>query len=439
MRALTLFAAAAAALWAAAAQAIDIEEVTSPGGIHAWLVNEPSLPFTALEIRFKGGSSLEAEGKRGAINLMTGLIEEGAGDLDARGFAEAREALAASYEFDVYSDALSVSARFLTENRDEAVDLLRLALTEPRFDPDAVERVRGQVLAGLRSDATDPQEIAGQAFMRMAYGTHPYGSDDSGTPESVAALTRDDVVDAFARTVARDRIYVGAVGDITADELGALLDHLLGGLPETGAPLPPPAAVDLHGQVEVIPFASPQSVVLFGQEGMARDDPDFFAAYILDQIVGGSGRQSRLMDEVREKRGLTYGIYTYLAPRELGATWQGGVQTANATVDEVIDLVRAEWARVEEEGVTAAELEEAKTYLTGAYPLRFDGNATVASILVGMQMQDLSPDYVENRNSMIEAVTEADIRRVAGELARPEALSFVVVGQPEAEVETTGG
>ena len=438
MRLTTLIVAAVAALWAPAAQAIDIEEVTSPGGIEAWLVNEPSLPFVALEIRFMGGSSLEADGKRGAINLMTGLIEEGAGELDARGFAEAREALAASYEFDVYSDALSVSARFLTENRDEAVDLLRLALTEPRFDEDAVERVRAQVLAGLRSDATDPQEIAGRAFSEMAYGNHPYGSDQSGTIESVTALTRDDVVDAYERTIARDRVFVGAVGDITAEELGALLDDLLGGLPETGAELPPVAEVALDGQVEVIPFDSPQSVVVFGHEGMDRDDPDFFAAYILDQIVGGSGRQSRLMDEVREKRGLTYGIYTYLAPRELADTWQGGVQTANATVDEVIDLIRAEWARVQEEGVTEAELAEAKTYLTGAYPLRFDGNATVASILVGMQMQGLTPDYVENRNDYIEAVTLEDIARVAGYLAKPDELSFVVVGQPEADVATGG-
>ena len=439
MRLPALIAAAVAALWAAAAQAIDIEEVTSPGGIHAWLVNEPSLPFTALEIRFMGGSSLEADGKRGAINLMTGLIEEGAGDLDARGFAEAREALAASYEFDVYSDALSVSARFLTENRGEAVDLLRLALTEPRFDEDAVDRVRGQVLAGLRSDETDPQEIAGQAFSEMAFGDHPYGSDQNGTIESVSTLTRDDVVDAYGRTIARDRIFVGAVGDITAEELGALLDHLLGDLPETGAPLPPRATVDLHGQVEVIPFDTPQSVVLFGHEGMDRDDPDFFAAYILDQIVGGSGRQSRLMDEVREKRGLTYGIYTYLAPRELADTWQGGVQTANGTVDEVIDLVKDQWQRVQEEGITEAELEEAKTYLTGAYPLRFDGNSTVASILVGMQMQGLTPDYVENRNAMIEAVTLEDMGRVAGYLAKPDDLSFVVVGQPEDDVAATGG
>ena len=431
---LALLLAAALALGSAAGAAraaVEIEEVTSPGGIEAWLVREPSLPFVALELRFRGGSSLDLPGKRGATNLMVGLLEEGAGALDAQGFAERREALAASYEFDVYSDAVSVSARFLNENRAEAVALLRAALTEPLFDPAALERVRGQVLAGLRSDETDPQEIASRAFAHAAFGAHPYGSDQSGTPESVRALTRDDVVEAWERAVARDRVYVGAVGDIAPDELGALLDALLGGLPAEGADVPEAAEVLLEGGVEVVPFDTPQSVIVFGHEGIMRDDPDYIPAFILDGILGGSGRQSRLMEEVREKRGLTYGIYTYLAPRDLGALYQGGVQTANATAGEVVEAVREEWRRMAEEGVTERELAEAKTYLTGAYPLRFDGNSTIADILVGMQMTGLGPEYVSERNDLVEAVTLEEINRVAARLLKPDGLSFVVVGAPE--------
>lgn len=432
LAALAAAAALAATLLAGPARAaVEIEEVTSPGGIEAWLVREPSLPFVALELRFRGGSALDLPGKRGATNLMTGLLEEGAGDLDAQGFAEAREALAASFGFDVYADALSVSARFLNENRGEAVDLLRSALTEPAFDPVAVERVRGQVLAGIRSDETDPQEIAGRAFADAAFGAHPYGSDGAGTEASVRALTRDDVVEAWRRAVARDRVYVAAVGDIDAGGLGALLDELLGGLPETGAPAPETAPVLLEPGVEVVPFDSPQSVILFGHEGILRDDPDYIPAFILNGILGGSGRQSRLMEEVRERRGLTYGIYSALAPRDLAATYQGSVQTANATAGEVVEAVRAEWRRLAEEGVTEAELEEAKTYLTGAYPLRFDGNATIAEIMVGMQMSDLGVDYIAERNDLVEAVTIEEINRVAERLLRTDDLSFVVVGRPE--------
>ena len=216
-----LFAAIASFFVAGSATAaVEIQEVTSPGGFKAWLVEEHSIPFAAIEIRFKGGASLDPQGKRGVINLMTGLIEEGAGDMDAQAFIRARDELAASFGFRVYDDALSVSARFLTENRDEAISLLREALVNPRFDDQAIERVRAQVLSIIRSDETDPNAIAGRAFNSLAFGGHPYGSSEDGTLESVQALTRDDIVAAHQSVLVQDRVYVGAAGDITAEELG---------------------------------------------------------------------------------------------------------------------------------------------------------------------------------------------------------------------------
>lgn len=409
---------------------VAIREVTSPGGITAWLVEEHAIPFTALEIRFRGGTSLDAPGKRGAVNLMTGLIEEGAGDLDAQGFAAARDGLAAEYRFRAGRDEVSVSARFLSENRDAAVDLLRQALIMPRFDVDALERVRGQVLSGIRGDAKDPQALAGLAFDAAAFGAHPYGSAGDGTEQSVAALTRDDILAAHAGALARDRVYVAAVGDISAAELGTLLDHLLGALPATGAPLPGRADYGLSGGVTVRDFPTPQSVIRFGQLGLTRDDPDFFAAYLMNDILGGGRFTSRLMTEVREKRGLTYGISTYLAPMDHGELMMGQFATANASVAEAIGLVRAEWAKMASEGVSEAELAAAKTYQTGSYPLRFDGNGPIARVLVGMQVEGLPIDYSATRNDKINAVTLEDIKRVAARLLRPQDLHFVVVGQP---------
>ncbi len=410
--------------------AVEIQEVISPGGITAWLVEEHSIPFTALEIRFKGGASLDRAGKRGAVNLMTGLIEEGAGDMNAQDFAKAQEALAARYDFDVYDDALSISARFLTENRDASIDLLKSALTDPRFDEDAVERVRGQVQSIIRSDATDPNEITSRAFDALAFGDHPYGSSKDGTLESVAALTRDDIVTAHADVLARDRLYVGAVGDITAEELGLLLDRLLEELPATGAPMPEPADLSLTGGVTVVPFDTPQSVAIFGHAGIRRDDPDFFAAFVMNQILGGGNFSSRLMNEVREKRGLTYGIYSYLVDKDYAQLMMGQFASANDRMAEAIRVVQDEWARIAAEGVTATELEDAKTYLTGAYPLRFDGNAQIAGILVGMQISDLGIDYIATRNDKVNAVTQEDIKRVAARLVDPDGLRFVVVGKP---------
>lgn len=410
---------------------VTIEEVVSPGGIRAWLVQEPSIPFAALEIRIRGGANLDLPGKRGAINLMVALLEEGAADMDARAFQQAREALAADFGFDVYDDAVSISARFLTENRDQAIDLLRQALVQPRFDQDAIDRVRAQVLSIIDSDALDPDRIAGDVLFDMAYGEHPYGSDINGTAETVTGLTRDDIVTAQRISLTRDRIFVGAVGDITPEALGTLLDTLLGDLPPEGPPLPDEAPYALPGGVTVVDFDTPQSVALFAQTGIERDDEDFFAAHILNHILGGGGFESRLMQEVREKRGLTYGIGTYLVPKDLSATILGSVASSNATVAQAIDVIRDEWARMASQGVTQAELDAAKTYITGEYPLRFSGNAPIAEILVGMQMIGLPPDYVVNRDDYINAVTLEDLNRVAAELLDPEGLHFVVVGQPE--------
>ncbi|MCT8330866.1 M16 family metallopeptidase [Albidovulum sediminis] len=410
---------------------VKVQQVTSPRGLHAWLVEEHALPFTALEIRFRGGTSLDRPGKRGETRLMAALIEEGAGDLDAQAFAEAREALAAEFSFDAWDDALSVSARFLTENRDASVKLLKSALTRTRFDQDAVDRVRAQVVSIIQSEDKDPDAIAGRVFDELAFGDHPYGSSRNGTVESVSALTREDMFDAQDRVMARDRVYVSAVGDITAAELGALMDDLLGELPEIGGLIPPRAELLLPPGVSVVGYDSPQSVVVFGQEGIRRDDPDFFAAFVLNHILGGQGFASRLMEEVREKRGLTYGIGTYLAPMDLAETWQGSFASANEKVAEAIGVVRTEWARIAAEGVSDAELQAAKTYLTGSYPLRFDGNGPIADILVGMQLDGLPVDYLVNRNSYVEAVTAEDIKRVAGGLLNADDLRFVVVGQPQ--------
>jgi len=415
---------------------VNIKEMTTPGGLDAWLVEEHSIPFVALELRFRGGASLDPEGQRGVTNLMVGLLEEGAGDMDSRAFARATEELAASFRYDLSDDTVSVSARFLTENRDEAVALLRASLIDPAFDQPSIDRVREQVNSVIRSNQTDPRRIAGRNLDELVYGNHPYGSSLNGTLDSVAELTRDDIVAAHKAALARDRLYVSAVGDITVEELTALLDELLLDLPAEGAPLPGQAELNLPGGVQVVEFDTPQSVANFAQPGIKRDDPDFFAAYVLNYILGGGSFESRLMQEVREKRGLTYGVYSYLADRDAAVIWMGSVASSNERVGEAIEVIRAEWAKISEDGVTAEELADAKTYLTGAYPLRFDGNAPIANIAVNMQMEELPTDYISNRNEMVNAVTLEDVNRVAKELLSPDKLTFVVVGKPEGVMST---
>lgn len=409
---------------------VDIKEITTPGGYTAWMVEDHSIPFMALRLGFKGGAALDAPDKRGATNLMTALLEEGTGDMDARAYAGALEALAASFEFNATDDAVSISARVLSENRDEAMALLRGALIAPNFEQSAIERVRGQVVSILTSDLKDPDEIAQRAFDLAAYGDHPYASSVNGTLETVAALTRDDILAAHKGAMAKDRVFISAVGDITEAELATLIDTLLEGLPETGAPMPSRAELGLEPGVFVTPFDTPQSVAIFGHSGIKRTDPDFFPTFVASTIFGGGGFNSRLMDEVREKRGLTYGIYAFLGLKDHSEIVSGRFSSSNDRIADAIEVVKAEWQSLAEEGVTQAELDEAKTYLTGAYPLRFDGNGPIANILVGMQMDGLPLSYIATRNDKVNAVTLEQINAAIARIFRPENLHFTVVGQP---------
>ncbi|WP_255006959.1 pitrilysin family protein [Roseovarius sp. M141] len=432
-RMMHLAAALATALLAAPASAeIKVQDLTTPGGIDLWLVEDHTIPFVALELRFRGGASLDLPGKRGATNLMTGLLEEGAGDMDSRAFARQAEALAANFSYSVGDDMLAVSARFLSENRDQAVGLLRESLVTPSFNQKSIDRVRAQVNSIIESDLKDPSAIVARTFDAQTFGDHPYATSKDGTLESVAALTRDDIITAHRAALVRDRLYVAAVGDITADQLTALVAGLTHGLPESSdIDLPGGAKTDLPGGITVIDYATPQSVVTFAQPGIDRDDPDFFAAYLLNQILGGGGFESRLMHEVREKRGLTYGVYSYLVDKDGAQLWMGQVASANDRVAQAIEVIKDEWQKMRDTGVTAQELEDAKTYMTGAYPLRFDGNAPIANIAVEMQVEGLPTDYIATRNDQVNAVTLEQINRVARDLLDPAKLSFVVAGKPE--------
>lgn len=409
---------------------VQAVEVTSAGGIKAWLLQDNSIPFTALQIWFAGGTSLDSADKRGAVNLMTALIEEGAGDLDAQGFARARDDLAAQFSFGSSRDGISVSAQFLTENRDAALALLATALHSPRFDQDAVDRVRAQVLAGIDSDAKDPGSIATAMSDTAIFGAHPYGTADSGTADSVNALTRDDILAAFAGAIARDRMIIAAAGDISAAQLGEALDRLLGDLPPTGAPLPARAQPQFTGGARVQDFPGPQSTVLFVQNGIPVRDPDFMAASLVNEIFGGDRFTARLMTEIRDKRGLTYGIGTDLASMQLAETMQGSFQASNEKVAEAVDVLRAQWAALAAGNITQAELDAAKTYSIGAYPLRWDGNGAIAGILVGMQINGFAIDYPKTRNDLVRNLTLQDVNRVARRLLSPEQLQITVVGQP---------
>jgi zinc protease len=382
-------------------------------------------------LHFAGGAALDPAGRQGLAYMVSGLLDEGAGGLDSRAFRTELEDRAIRLSFDAQRDAFTGRLKTLTKHRDRAFELLRLALREPRFDPEPVERIRNQIQAELRRRAEDPDYLVALAWFDTAFPDHPYGRPVEGTVESVATITADDLRSFTHERLAKDNLTVGVAGDVTAEELGRLLDVAFGDLPDASAATALADTAPVCGATVVVRKNVPQSRVMFGQEGLARDDPDFYAAYVANHILGGGGFTSRLTEEIRERRGLAYSVYSYLYPMDHAPLWLGGVGTANAAVNESIRLMRQEVARMAAGEIGAAELADAKTYLTGSFPLRLTSNDQIASMLVSIQVDELGIDYLEKRNGLIEAVTLEDVRRVAARLYRPEDLLVVVVGNPE--------
>jgi len=413
------------------AAAMPIERVTGVSGVEAWLVEDHSIPIVTLRFAFAGGAALDPAGREGTASMAAALFDEGAGSYDSTAYHRRLDELAGELAFTAGHDELGGSLRMLKRNLAETADLLRVALGEPRFADDAVERIRAETIAMLARQARNPRSLAGRLWMRDAFEDHPYGKDSAGTAASVAAITRVDLTDFVARHVRRRGLVVGAVGDITAAELSGLLDRVFGGLPagDAGAEIAEASPRD-DGALVVRRTEVPQSAVSFGQAGPKRDDPDWYPAYVLNDIVGGGGFRGRLMKEIREKRGLAYGVSTSLVPYRHAGLILGSIATENSRVAESIALIRAEWQRMREAGPTESELRDATAYLAGSFPLSLDSTQRIAGVLVQMQTDKLGIDYLDRRAALIGGVTLDEARAVARRLFDPARLSFAVVGDP---------
>jgi zinc protease len=415
---------------ATAASAVTIEKIVSPSGIHAWLVRDPAVPLVSLNYSFHGGSSQDSAEKSGTANLAGDLLDEGAGDLDGQTFHERLENHAIELSFRAGRDEFHGSLRSLSEHREEAFDLLRLALTAPRFEAEAVERVRRQEIAGLQRETTNPNSIASRNWWQTAFPGHPYGRETRGTLQSVPTITADDLRDYVRRDFARNELTVSIVGDVDAKTGGELIDRAFAKLPAKND-LKPVADVKPAGLGRriVINLDVPQAVVTFGGQGLARNDPDFMAGYIVNHILGGGSFSSRLYREVREKRGLAYGVSESLVWFKRAAVVMGGTATRADRTGDALAIIEAETKRMAESGPTEEELAAAKSYLKGAYALSLDTSAKIAAQLTQIQLDGLGIDYMQRRSAMIDAVTLDDARRVAKRLFGGGML-VTVVGRP---------
>lgn len=412
------------------ADAFEIKQVTSNSGITAWLVEDHKNPLITMQFMVRSGSSIDPKTKTGLAYLVSGLLDEGAGDLDSKSFQAALEKNSIALSFNARMDSFSGTLSTLTETKEEAFLLLGLAIKEPRFDPEPTLRVKSQIAASLRASKENPNNIAGKLWWQLAFPSHAYGRPKKGTPETLASITREDMKDYVNKNLIKDNISISVVGDITTGELSAVLDDIFGDLPGSSSRNElRNTRVKNSGETVVVERDIPQSVVIFGHDGIKRDDADWYAATILFEILAG-GFGSRLTEEIREKRGLTYGVAAYPLPLDKAGVIVGSVSTVNGRVAESIRLIRDIWRRFGEEGPTIEEIQNAKDYINGSFSLRFTNSKTIVGVLNALQRFDLGKNYIEERPNLIAKVTPEDLKRVAKRIFKAESLTFVIVGNP---------
>jgi len=408
----------------------DVQVVTSPGGITAWLVQESFVPIISMEWTWRGGASIEPADRRGIGWILAYMMNEGAGELDTAAYGERMVDLNMNFSCGAWTDWTSCGMTTLKETSDESFDMLRTAFSELRLDREPFDRAKREMIAGLEADQTNPKTVASRTMYAELIPDHVYARVPSA--KTVNPITRGELRKLMAQQMTKDKLMVAVVGDISAEELGPKLDEVFGKLPARAVmPVIPDAVAKPAAARSIVQqLPQPQTLIMFSGPGIRREDPDFYAAYVLNYILGGGAFSSRLTDDVRDKRGLTYGIGTGLSIQPHFWRWQGSSSTMNDKADEVVKLIRENIARLGKDGPTADELADAKAYITGAFPLAFDSNRKIAQNLVGFQQDGMPADYVEKRNAYFEAVTLADVKRVAAAYMKPEDFTFVMVGQP---------
>ena len=413
-------------------RASTVQQIVTAKGISAWLVEDYAVPLIAVEFCVDGGAAQDKIGKAGSAGMLAGLLDEGAGQYDSEGFHEQLDNYAIEMSFGAGYDYFSGRMRVLTKHFAPAFDLLKLALNEATLAKEPLERVRSQMVAGIKRDAHDPHHLANEAWRELAYVDHAYSRASDGTLESVAKLKRADLEQLRRSCFARDSLHIAVVGAISASQLSTYLDAVFGAWPEKGAR----AAVKdagLHslGERKIIEVDVPQATIQFGMAGIGRKDPDHVPGFVANHILGGGVFSARLFREVREKRGLAYSVHTSLSTSKHSALFIGSTSTKNERAMESLSVIEDEIAKMAADGPTEEELVSAKKYLTGSYALRFDTSSKIASQLNNLQSEGFAPSYLDERNAMIDGVEMATAKTVAKRLFDGKKLLVTMAGKPE--------
>ncbi len=412
---------------------LPIKELVTPGGISVWMVEDNSLPIIALEFAFAdSGTANDPQDKQGLVRLLSNTMDEGAGDLDSQSFQKQLSDHSITLLFNAGRDSFGGSLKTLARHKDKAFDLLSLAVTSPRFDNEAVERMRAGNLTRLKSSLSEPDWMAARLINDKAFEGHPYAKNSGGTISGLSAITPDDLRAFKEASLTKDRLIVAVAGDISEADVKAAIDKIFGKLPAKG-PAKSIPDMTLQNAGKTFSYAAdvPQTMVEIMMPSLDVLDPDYHALQVMNYIFGGAGFGSRLMEEAREKNGLTYGIYSSLQDYRHADVLAVSTSTKNESAKQMLGIISDEMTKMQTSGATDQELADAKSYITGSMPLSVTTTQDIAAMLLSLQMKGLPATYLDQFADKINAISSADIARVAKRILKPSSMTTSLVGMPK--------
>jgi zinc protease len=440
--ALTLLFFTAASFSAGAMATPRIEHWQAPNGARVLFVEDHNLPMLDVAVVFAAGSGFDTAAKSGLAGLTHGMLDLGAEGLSEDDIARTMADIGAQLggHFDADRAGLTVRTLSSEAERQQALDVLARMLQRPLFPEAVLAREKNRLIAGLKEAETKPEHLADKAFSKSVFGTHPYGLPSSGEVASVETIQRADLEAFYRAHYTAPRAVVAIMGDVTRAQAEAIAQQLTAQLPQSSTVEPvPPVTLQIQPSEQRIMHPATQSHILLGGPGMSRTDPDYFALYVGNYTLGGGGFVSRLMYEVREKRGLAYSVYSYFIPLQQPGVFQIGLQTKKEQADDALQLVRAALREFIEKGPTAKELVAAKQNIIGGFPLRIDSNRKILDYLTVIGFYNLPLTYLDDFVGKIDKVTAVQIRDAFRRHVNPDALATVIVGAPEAKVQISNG
>ena len=408
---------------------LEPNEIKTDKGIKFWFVEDNSIPIISVNFSFSGGAFFDEDGKEGTSSFIASLLDEGAGNLSSIQFQNTMDEIGMKLSFASSRDSFQGSFQIISENKEQGFKLLKSVLTNPLLDDKDIEKIRNQILSGLKLKEIDVNNLASKEFHQVFFSSHSFGRNVEGTVSSINNISKNDLRNYIKKFLSISNLVIGVSGNVKSNEINNLIDDAFGHFVLKNQNLPViPTKNNFPSGIQIEKKSFSQAAVLFGHKGLKRNDKNFFAARIVNYVLGGGGFQSRMYKNVREKRGLVYSIYSYLVPYKNNDILLGGFQTKNETVYEAISLVKDEWEKISSVGITQKEFEEAKTYYKGSFSRNLTSTSSISSLLKVVQEYGLPKSYFKNRNKIIDSLTLKEVNIVAKNLFKKEDLFFTIVG-----------